>query len=98
MLETRRGFRSPRPPQDHEQEEPWPRLDALHHQDQALPHELAADATASVDFAGSVIAGGLPRRALSLVAEWARLHEAELVANWERARRDEPLEPIDALA
>jgi hypothetical protein len=51
-----------------------------------------------VDFAGTVIAGSLPRRALVLVAEWAALHEAELAVNWERARRDEPLEPIDALA
>jgi len=51
-----------------------------------------------VDFAGAVIAGSLPRRALALVAEWAVLHEGELAANWERARRDESLEPIDALA
>jgi hypothetical protein len=49
-----------------------------------------------VDFAGAVIAGSLPRRALALVAEWTRLHEDELAANWEHARRDEPLEPIDA--
>jgi len=32
-----------------------------------------------------------------MLAEWAQLHEAELDANWERARRDEPLEPIDPL-
>lgn len=51
-----------------------------------------------MDFAGGVIAGSLPRRALALVAEWAVLHEDELATNWERARRDEPLEPIDALA
>jgi hypothetical protein len=34
----------------------------------------------------------------AFVAEWAVLHEDELAANWERARGDEPLEPIDALA
>jgi hypothetical protein len=39
----------------------------------------------------------LPRRALALVAEWAALHQDELLANWERARRDEPLQPIDPL-
>jgi hypothetical protein len=33
-----------------------------------------------------------------LVAEWTVLHGDELAANWERARQDEPLEPIDALA
>jgi hypothetical protein len=66
----------------------------------ARPHFHAryAGQTASVDFAGAVIAGSLPRRALALVAEWAVLHGDDLAANWERARRDEPLEPIDALA
>ncbi|MGH2702818.1 MAG: DUF4160 domain-containing protein [Actinomycetota bacterium] len=46
---------------------------------------------------GSCLAGSLPRRALDLVEEWARLHRAELLANWERARREEPLHPIDSL-
>jgi hypothetical protein len=66
----------------------------------ARPHFHAryAGQTASMDFAGNVIAGSLPRRALVLVAEWAVLHEGELAVNWERARQDEPLEPIDALA
>lgn len=66
----------------------------------ARPHFHAryAGQAASVDFTGAVIAGSLSRRALVLVAEWAVLHENELAANWERARRDEPLEPIDALA
>lgn len=50
-----------------------------------------------IDFAGELIAGSLPRRALALVAEWAALHRDELLANWERARRDEPLEPIEPL-
>ena len=42
-----------------------------------------------------MIADSLPRRALALVAEWAALHRDELTANWERARREEPVEPID---
>jgi Domain of unknown function (DUF4160) len=65
----------------------------------ARPHFHAryAGQVASVDFAGIVIAGSLPRRALALVAEWAVLNENELAANWERARRDESLEHIDAL-
>jgi hypothetical protein len=44
------------------------------------------------------LTGSLPRRALVLIAEWALLHEGELAANWERARQDEPMAPIDALA
>ena len=65
----------------------------------ALPHFHAryAGEAASVDFDGNVIAGSLPRRALALVVEWARLHGDELRANWERARREEPLETIEPL-
>jgi hypothetical protein len=35
---------------------------------------------------------------LALVAKWAAMYKGELTANWERARREEPLEPIGALA
>jgi hypothetical protein len=44
-----------------------------------------------------VIAGELPARALRFVREWAALHGDELLANWERARNLEPLEPITPL-
>jgi len=44
-----------------------------------------------------LIDGELPRRALSLVLEWAALHRGDLVANWERARNGVPLEPIAPL-
>jgi hypothetical protein len=44
-----------------------------------------------------VISGSLPRRALSLVRTWARLHADELRANWERAVRLEELDQIDPL-
>jgi len=65
----------------------------------ARPHFHAryAGHAASIDFDGELIAGSLPRRALGLVAEWATLHNAELAANWDRARRDEPLQPIEPL-
>lgn len=65
----------------------------------ARPHFHAryAGKAASVDFDGRLIAGTLPRRALSLVAEWADLHRGELLANWERAREDQSLARIDPL-
>jgi hypothetical protein len=44
-----------------------------------------------------ILGGSIPRRALSMVAEWALLHRAELVADWERARLLQPLEPIPPL-
>jgi hypothetical protein len=70
--------------------------DEAHH---ARPHFHAryAGRAASIDMEGQLIAGSLPRRALGLVAEWVRLHRDELESNWERARREEPLEPIEPL-
>jgi hypothetical protein len=44
-----------------------------------------------------VLQGRLPRRALSLVLEWAALHQAELRDNWRRARQHLPLQPIEPL-
>jgi hypothetical protein len=44
-----------------------------------------------------VIRGGLSRRALALVLEWASAHRAELRANWARARAHESLQPIAPL-
>ncbi len=65
----------------------------------ARPHFHAryAGQAASVDLDGKVIAGSLPRRAQRLVAEWARMHRVELEANWERARGEQRLEPVDPL-
>ena len=46
---------------------------------------------------GEVLNGSLPQRALSMVGEWRRLHIEELMQNWERAHRREPLSYIDPL-
>jgi hypothetical protein len=44
-----------------------------------------------------LLRGGLPRRAHTLVVEWAIAHRGELRANWERAREAVGLQPIDPL-
>jgi len=44
-----------------------------------------------------VLAGGLPRRAMALVLEWAMLHRPELRDNWERGAKFEPLAGIPGL-
>jgi hypothetical protein len=44
-----------------------------------------------------LIEGRLPTRAANLVFDWARLHTAELKADWDLARRHEPLEKIAPL-
>lgn len=68
--------------------------------DHPVPHFHAeyGDHVASIDMNGDMLAGTLPPRALRLVREWAQLHEDELLANWVRARNNEPLEAIDPLA
>jgi hypothetical protein len=70
----------------------------VHHQGRPHFHATYGDDEASIDIDGmAVMAGALPPRAQRLVAEWARVHESELRENWDRARRREPLRPIDPL-
>jgi hypothetical protein len=45
----------------------------------------------------SILAGGLPPRALGLVVEWAALHRTELEDAWRRASENEPFDPIEPL-
>lgn len=45
----------------------------------------------------SIIQGKLTPRILGLVIEWAAIHKAELLANWQRARQQNPLEKIEPL-
>jgi len=44
-----------------------------------------------------LLEGNLSARAARLVREWATLHQAELAADWELARRQEPLRRIEPL-
>lgn len=44
-----------------------------------------------------ILEGSLPRRAYSLVLEWAPTHRPELLANWDRARTGVRLAPIAPL-
>ena len=41
-----------------------------------------------------VIEGSIAPRALTLVVEWATLHQEELIENWQRATNLEPLSKI----
>lgn len=51
-------------------------------------HAIYGEYEALVDIStGAIIAGGLPRRATELVAEWAKARRAKLMENWERAGR-----------
>jgi len=44
-----------------------------------------------------LIAGALPRRQHRLVEAWAEIHQAELLADWQRlqaGRKPQPIEPL----
>jgi hypothetical protein len=41
-----------------------------------------------------LLEGRLSPRVLGLVVEWASMHQEELAADWEHARKQEPLSPI----
>ncbi len=44
-----------------------------------------------------LIGGSLPPRVLGLVIEWTALHQHELLDNWEKARKQEPLQQVAPL-
>lgn len=44
-----------------------------------------------------LLQGDLPRRAISMVIEWAALHQHELLENWGRLRDSQPAQKIEPL-
>ena len=76
----------------------WMYYDEVHHRGRPHFHATYADDEATIDIESlAIIAGALPPRGQRLVIEWARAHQSELRDNWARARRNEPLQPIDPL-
>jgi len=73
---------------------------AMYYKEHAPPHFHAKYAGQRAAFAISdlrIIEGSLPRRAISLVLEWAFLHREELAENWRRAEAREDLARIKPL-
>ncbi len=72
----------------------------MYYRDHAPAHFHAiygeSEATVSIH-TGEVLEGWLPRRALSLVSEWAAAHRDELQHTWELARASQPLPAIAGL-
>ena len=72
----------------------------MYYKEHAPPHFHAIyaqyDAAISIDPL-EVLEGDLPRRARSLVFEWADMYQEELRSNWELARAAEPLRRIPPL-
>lgn len=73
-------------------------FDEPQHEGRPHFHATYGDDEASFDIEDAeLIAGGLPRRAQKMVAEWAKDHQEELRENWELAREHKPPQPIDPL-
>lgn len=72
----------------------------MYYRDHAPPHFHAIygefEATVSIE-TGEVLDGRLPRRARSLVSEWAATHQDELQNIWELARDSQPLPAVAGL-
>ncbi len=71
----------------------------LNDNDHAPPHFHArcGSASATVTTDGQLLAGSLPPRALALVSEWAATRTQELLVDWELARQQLPLVPMEPI-
>ena len=72
----------------------------MYYRDHAPPHfhAIYGEFEAEIEIAtAEILVGDLPRRATSLVTDWAELHRDELQENWNLARRAQPMNPIPPL-
>jgi hypothetical protein len=60
-------------------------------------HAVYGDNAATISIRDEVVTGEFPTRALRLILEWGKLHEDELLENWELARQRRPLKRIAPL-
>ncbi|HEY0244110.1 MAG TPA: DUF4160 domain-containing protein [Mucilaginibacter sp.] len=61
-------------------------------------HAVYAEYEGLIDINKAELIGGyLPPRVLGLVIEWTALHQKELLDDWDKAKRQEPLLPIAPL-
>jgi len=72
----------------------------MYYEDHNPPHFHAEyqEFTAEYDIRTlQIIAGNLPKRAHSLVLEWASYHRESLIEDWELAGKSVPLKKIEPL-
>jgi Domain of unknown function (DUF4160) len=60
-------------------------------------HAVYGEHEAIISLDGALLAGGMPKRALSMVYEWLAIHRTELLTNWELAQNRKPLNDIKPL-
>ena len=71
----------------------------MYYRDHAPPHFHAVygEYEISLEIESGVVEGRFPRRALSAVLEWLKLHREELLEDWNLAREEKPLKRIAPL-
>ena len=52
---------------------------------------------AIISIKDGVVKGEMPGRALKMILEWLEQHKEELMENWEKAQKGDPLEKIEPL-
>ena len=72
---------------------------AMFYRDHRPPHFHAVYGKykITVEIETGVVNGTFPKRGLLHVLEWLDLHRDELMENWQRVERREPLLPIEPL-
>jgi hypothetical protein len=72
---------------------------SMYHREHGAPHFHAryGGHRISIEVQSGTVHGSFPPRALRLVHEWAEMHRADLLSNWELARRQKPLVAIPPL-
>lgn len=60
-------------------------------------HDRHGELQVSVEIETGIVRGVFPGSVLELVLDWADLHRAELLDNWDLARRRVPLKPVEPL-
>lgn len=71
----------------------------MYYRDHSPPHFHAeyGEHEVTVEIESGMVNGQFPRRALGAVLDWYDLHRDELLADWQLARQERPLNSIDPL-
>jgi len=71
----------------------------IYWRDHPTPHFHAkyGDDEVKVEIKSGLVKGNMSKRALAMIQEWRKLHEEELLENWERAASKKPLNRIQPL-
>ena len=71
----------------------------MYWQEHAPPHFHAKynGQEISVEIESGKVTGSLPKRALTMVETWRKLHVGDLMADWEKAEQRKALDPIAPL-